>query len=161
MTFRILNSSCTFLGNAPAGSQVSSKLEAGPPGLLDFVTSQTKLSPKVIEASYSGGGTAANVIVTECIIRSITYGTEVAHRLYYNINGIPLPALMAQLGLAAAKAGAMTPLKFLAEGGIELVFTYAGDPGASPANDVAMTNIWDCQNQLGGETFEVNEEAVG
>jgi hypothetical protein len=100
--------------------------------LTAFLTSSTTVRPLAFAAANLAG------TVTEVVLQQDSEGGEVLHRLYKGPS-ISLQTFMDQLVNDAVRAGAITPLSFVAEKGMKLTFT-----GANCAGSIVWNFCSDC-----------------
>ena len=130
---RITASIGTFLA-----SQTDTVLVSAVADLLDFVSSVVSLHPTAITLVESP---PADLTVTQVVLRSTKNPDEVAHRIYKG-PAVPISSVLGAFGRDALKSAQLTPLHFIADHGMEIVFTYSNGTTALDA-----TLLWDVQNQ--------------
>jgi hypothetical protein len=112
------------------------------------LSSATTVRPLAFEGDTLTG------TITEAILQQDEAGGEVLHRLYKG-PAIPLALFIAQLANDAVRAGAVTPLTFVAEKGMQLAFT--------PATQIDGHIVWNFCSDCGGSsgTSDSMESEVG
>ena len=128
---RITASSCTF-----AASQTDTVLISAVADLLDFVSSSVSIKPTAITLVETP---PADLTVTQIVLRSTKNPDEIAHRLYKG-PAVPISSVLGAFGRDALKSAQLTPLRFIADHGVEIVFTYSNGTTALAAN-----LLWDVQ----------------
>jgi len=122
-------------------------------GLDAFLTSATTIRPLAIAPGAGDDEPSGDII--EAVLQQDSPGGEVLHRLYSG-PAIPLLLFIQQLANDAVRAGAVTPLTFVAEKGMQLVFTPA------PQSTLEGALVWnfcsDC-GSAGGTTDSAEAEA--
>lgn len=126
---RVTASSGTF-----AASQSDAELVSAVADLLDFVSSTSALVPTALTML---GSPPADLTVTQVVLRSTKNPDEIAHRVYKG-PAVPIASVLGAFGRDALKSAQLTPLKFIADHGMEIVFTYSN--GSTP---LAATFLWD------------------
>jgi hypothetical protein len=115
-------------------------------GLDQYLTASTVIRPLAMQGVDLIGD------VIEAILQQDGPGGEVLHRLYKGPT-IPLATLIAQLSNDAVRAGAITPLSFVAEKGMKL--TLVPDP-RSPKLDGKL--VWNFCSDCGSSMSKTEAE---
>ena len=139
MTLRVTASLATFAATQTDAEAISPVLL-----LTDYVSSNVSLRPMALSFA-DPSAFPAGLLVSQIVLRSTKNNTEVAQRLYMGPK-VPLAAAMGAFNRDALKNIPLTLLRFTADHGMELVFTY--DNGGSALN--AAVILWDVANQQGG-----------
>ena len=134
MTLRVTASTCTF-----AASQTDATVVSTIQNLTNFVSSNVNLRPKSLTLVETP---PTDLLISEMVVRSEKNPSEGAHRVYKGPK-VPLSDLMGAFARDALKIGAMTPQEFVADHGLEILWTY--DNGTTVLN---ATFLWDIENQL-------------
>jgi len=116
--------------------------------LLALLTSATTVRPLAFQGNNLQGS------ITEAILQQDEPGGEVLHRLYKG-PAIPLATFIEQLANDAVRAGAVTPLTFVAEKGMQLAFT----PNGGPISGSIVWNFCSDCGSAGGTTDSAEAEA--
>jgi hypothetical protein len=113
-------------------------------GLKTWLTATTTVRPLAFQGIELGGA------ITECVLQQDSEGGEVLHRLYKG-PAIELDVFINQLVNDAVRAGAITPLSFLAEKGMKLTFTAV--------DGVEGIIVWNFCSDCGGKGTTLGAEA--
>jgi hypothetical protein len=112
-------------------------------GLDAFLTSATTVRPLAIAPGTDADEPSGDII--EAVLQQDSPGGEVLHRLYAG-PAIPLKLFIAQLANDAVRAGALTPLTFVAEKGMQLLFTPDG------MSQLGGALVWNFCSDCGGSS---------
>ena len=139
MTLRVTASLVTF-----AASQTDTEVISPVLLLTDYVSSNVSLRPMALTFA-DPSAFPTDLLVSQVVLRSTKNPTEVAQRLYMGPK-VPLAAVMGAFNRDALKNVPLTLLRFMADHGMELVFTY--DNGTTALT--AAVILWDIANQKFG-----------
>ena len=137
MTLRVTASLVTF-----AASQTDTEVISPVLLLTDYVSSNVSLRPMALTFA-DPSAFPSDLLVSQVVLRSTKNPTEVAQRLYMGPK-VPLAAVMGAFNRDALKNVPLTLLRFMADHGMELVFTY--DNGTTALT--AAVILWDIANQI-------------
>ena len=113
---RVTASPVTF-----AASQTDAVAASTVANLTNFVSADTDLNPTSLSLL---GSPPADLTVSQIVIRSEKNPDEVAHRLYKGPD-VPINSVMDAFKRDALKNEELTALEFIADHGMEIVFTYS------------------------------------